>query len=123
MDDGVSLPASPTTRDFDEAFKSSAMQTYKTFGQLMVRAWTDPDFAQQLRADPEGKMREAGIPLPDDYHIDPEKFVILDAPRGVSVESLRAGTPQEMANISCAGSASSLSCPSCTASCAGSAGC
>lgn len=120
---GSPLPQRPTVDDFQHHYDDFTRNTYKAFGQLMVRAWTDPAYAAQLRANPADEMRKAGIPLPPDYHIDPEKFLMLDAPVGVSVESLKALPGQDMPKVSCAGSASSFSCPSCTASCAGSGGC
>lgn len=129
------LPTDPTLAQLNQHYQEFTQSTYKIFGQLMVRAWSDPTFMAQLKANPADVMRKAGIPLPPDFHINPDQFVIVDRPQGVSVEALhRVGpvtgvtgtSPAEMAasvKISCAGSASSFSCPSCTASCAGSGGC
>lgn len=117
------LSSKPSRQEYDRHYADFTKTTYKAFGELMVRAWTDPAYATQLRANPADEMRKAGIPLPADYEIDPAQFVLVDAPVGVSVESLKVLPGQDMPKISCAGSASSLSCPSCTASCAGSGGC
>jgi hypothetical protein len=126
--EGPRVPERPSKQDFERVYDHFTQNTYKTFGQLMVKAWTDPAFAEQLQADPAGEMRKAGIPLPEDLEIAPEQFVMAEKPIGVSVENLRTSVGPgeetgEALTISCAGSISSFSCPSCTASCAGSGGC
>lgn len=114
---------------WNRQYEQFTRDTYKKFGQLMVRAWLDADYARELKANPADEMRKAGIPLPEGLDISPEQFVMPDRPLGVSVETLRATVAAstlgvaDMEAISCAGSASSLSCPSCTAACCGSGGC
>lgn len=117
------LSPHPTHEEFDRAYEYFTEVTYKTFAKLVARAWADPEFDRQLRANPAQVMRDEGIDLPDDLHISPEQFFVPERPQGVAIEHLLGGQDVDMLSVSCAGSASSFSCPGCTASTFGSGGC
>jgi hypothetical protein len=46
----------------------------RTYGEIVARALTDPDFRARLEADPRGVLDAAGMPLPPDMRI-----VVVDA--------------------------------------------
>jgi hypothetical protein len=95
-----------------------------------VKAWLDPAFEQQFRANPADVMRQNGIPVPENLVIQADQFVLPPRPAGLKDEQLmpisNISQPNKAAagiTISCAGTASSFSCPGCTASTFGSGGC
>jgi hypothetical protein len=91
----------------------------KTFGIIIMKIWTDPAFEKQFYEDPAGVMREHGIPIPPGTVLRADALMVPSRPRGLDDEILGA----ERVQGSCLGSASSFSCPGCTAGSAGSGLC
>jgi hypothetical protein len=106
--------------DWDKQYETTKGY-YNAFAKLVVRSWLDPEFDKVLRANPADVMRNNGIPVPQETKISYEQLQIPARPQ-LTDEQLM-GNASTVSAISCAGSASSFSCPGCTASCFGSGGC
>lgn len=39
----------------------------KGYAKVIAKAWADPGFKDQLKADPKGTLQKEGVPLPDQY--------------------------------------------------------
>src|SRR5271168_2725600 len=74
---------------FQVQYEKFTADTYPKLAKLIARAWADPAYEKQLKADPTGEMRKAGIPLPAGFQVTSEEFVIAPKPVGIGVESLR----------------------------------
>ncbi len=42
-----------------------AEQHARTYGQVIARAWSDPEFAERLKNDPAAALAEAGVDIPE----------------------------------------------------------
>jgi hypothetical protein len=98
----------------------------KLYGKIVVKCWLDPEFKKEFMEHPAKVMRDSGIPVPESVVIKYDDSMLPPKPAGLTAEVLTGHNetgPRMMDKISCAGSASSFSCPGCTAACAGSGGC
>jgi hypothetical protein len=65
---------------------STMVEQNRRYGQLIARAWTDPEFKAQLLAEPATVAREAGLDVPDGMRLraidiaPAETYVVLTPP-------------------------------------------
>ena len=105
-----------------------AQDQAQAYGQLIARAWSDPDFAQKLKSDPAAALAEAGVDVPDgakvtSYFAEENEIVVL-VPAKPS-EELSDETLEAMAGggtKGTAGTAGTAGCPIGTFGSAGTAG-
>jgi len=100
----------------------------KAYGQIVAKAWKDQTFANRLKSDPKGVLKEHGIEVPKDVDVkvvhsslDDLHIPLPAKPKGqLDDEHLK-----QVAGGASAGTAGSISCAGCpvsTAGCAGTAG-
>jgi len=78
----------------------------KAYGQIIARAWSDPDFAAKLKSDPAAALAEAGIDVPEgakitSYFATENEIVVLVPPK--PSEELTDEALEAMAGGGCAG--------------------
>jgi hypothetical protein len=91
-----------------------------SFGRLVVNAWLDPILEERFRGNPAAVMEEFGIVVPAGMKLRADELMLPPKPAADVIEYLQNSTG---AKDSCLGSASSFSCPGCTAGTAGSGLC
>ena len=53
----------------DQQNSSANQNTSRQLGEVILRAWTDPAFLQQLQSDPKGTLQGAGVPVADGVNV------------------------------------------------------
>ena len=124
------------TTNIPQIDEEKASAFLATYSEVVQKAWNDPAFKAQLVADPTGTLRAAGVDIPSEMEIklvehaagEKEGHTVVTLPlpaaptEHLNDDELLAAINGGDSCASSAGTASSTSCPSCTASCAGSNG-
>ena len=48
---------------------SANKNTNRQLGEVILKAWTDPEFKQRLQSDPAGTLQEAGVSVPEGVNV------------------------------------------------------
>jgi hypothetical protein len=114
-----------------EPFPEELQESARIAGQVIARVWSDDDFKQQLIANPNEVLRDAGMDIPPGLELrilentENLTYITLPPPPAEelsddALEAIAAGSTAGSAST--AGTVGTASCPASTAATLGSAG-